>query len=452
MNKKETNWIKGYYLSNFISSISQGMISPFISIFALKLGADFLRIGFLLSIPSLVSTIIQILWARITVNIGKRKIFVVFSGIVNSIFWLIMGFCTNSNQLIVLMGIQATLSAIGAPAGSGLITELLPNNLRGRIIANTNKYATIGIMLGTIFAGPLLDSFPFRTGYILLFLIASIVNLLGTFTFYVSVPDVEVKVKEKGLENVRAVLNNKNLINLTILRSLFTISVTIAAPYFNVYLVEKYKASNTIISYLSIASNLFSIATLSLWGGIVDKYGRVLTLTLGSALTSLIPIVYVISNNILFPLSSQIISGTIWSLVNVALSAYLMDITYDKNIEVSVALFNASMGLSNFIGPIIGGAIVSLTGSIDLIFFMSGILRVLTSLPSYKLLEEVHHVREIRIESISLAFSGIHHDAERGIRRFLKAIPFGESSVIKRVEEKIEELEKEEKWEWIEEF
>lgn len=453
MQEEKPKWTKSYYLSSLASSISSGMLTPFISIYALKLGANLLQIGFLLSLPSLASTIVQLFWANITTRVGKRKMFVIFSGIVNSFFWAFMGLCTNANQLLIFLGLQSMLSAIGAPAGSGLITTLLPKSLRGRIIAEVNKYSTIGVMVGTIVAGPLLDLLSFRSGYFAIFLIAALINLVGVAIFFKEVPEVEMSKKEEGLRNIKYVLENKNLRNLIILRSLFTVSVTIAAPYFNVYLVEKYNVSNTTISALSIASNLFSIASFNLWGEIVDKYGRVTILTLSSMFTSVVPILWVLSDNLFLPLSSQIFGGIAWSLVGVALSAYLMDITYGGNVEVSVAFFNASMGISNFLGPILGGSIAAYTNSLELLFYLSGLLRLITGAASYNFLQEVHpHVKEINIESIVASFSTLHLNFERNIRKVISVLPESETQILERIEEKIEKVAKEDKWIWLEEY
>jgi len=345
------------------------------------------------------------------------------------------------------------LSAIGAPAGSGLITVLLPKNLRGRIIAEVNKYATIGAMLGTLIAGPLLDFLSFRSGYFAVFLIAALINLVGVVIFLKGIPDAEVGKKEEGLSNINYVLKNKNLRNLIVLRSLFTISVNIAAPYFNVYLVKKYNVSNTVISSLSIASNLFSIASFNLWGEVVDKYGRVTVLTVSSMLTSVVPVLWVLSDNLLLPLSSQILGGVAWSLVNVALSAYLMDITYGGNVEVGVAFFNAAMGVSSFLGPIVGGSIASCTSSLEILFYLSGFLRLITGAASFKLLQEVHpHAREITIESLVTSFSTLHLNFERNIRRIINVLPESQTQILEKIEEKVEKVAKEDKWMWLEEY
>ncbi len=453
MQEEKPNWTKSYYLSSLASSVSSGMLAPFLSIYALKLGANILQIGLLLSLPSLASTLVQIFWASITTRVGKRKVFVIFSGIVNSIFWAVMGLCTDSSQLLILLGLQSMLSAIGAPAGSGLITTLLPKNLRGRIIAEVNKYATIGVMLGTLISGPLLDLLSFRSGYFAVFLIAALINLIGVVIFLRGIPDAEVGKKEEGLSNVNYVLKNKNLRNLIVLRSLFTISVNIAAPYFNVYLVKKYNVSNTVISSLSIASNLFSIASFNLWGEVVDKYGRVTVLTVSSMLTSVVPILWVLSDNLFLPLSSQILGGIAWSLVNVALSAYLMDVTYGGNVEVSVAFFNAAIGVSSFLGPILGGSIASYTSSLEILFYLSGSLRLITGAASFKLLQEVHpHAREITIDSIVTSFSTLHLNFERNIRRIINVLPESQTQILEKIEEKVEKVAKEDKWMWLEEY
>ncbi|MEM0003444.1 MAG: MFS transporter, partial [Thermoproteota archaeon] len=348
---------------------------------------------------------------------------------------------------------QSMLSAIGAPAGSGLITALLPKNLRGRIIARVNKYATIGAMLGTLISGPLLDLLSFRLGSFLVFLIAALINLSGVIIFLYGIPDVKVSRKEEDLSNINHIFKNKNLRNLIVLRSLFTISVNIAAPYFNVYLVKKYNVSNTVISSLSIAANLFSIVSFNLWGEVVDRFGRVTVLTFSSMLTSVVPILWVLSDNLFLPLSSQILSGIAWSLVNVSLSAYLMDITYGGNVEVDVAFFNAAMGVSSFLGPILGGSIASYASSLEILFYLSGALRLVTGAASFKMLQEVHpHAKEITIESIVTSFSTLQLNFERNVRRIINVFPESQPQILEKIEKKIEKVAEEDKWMWLEEY
>jgi len=451
--KLSRDWKKYAKASNLFGNLAAGLVNPFTVLFALALGADTALIGLMVSLPPLMTTLIQLLWARVTRLTGRRKPFVIAAAILNSILWALMGFAGSPTYLVVLVGVQSLLASIGVPAASGLLSSLLRDEERGRVIGELDTFAYVGATLGTFLAGPTLDALGTQLGYRVVFLGASLISAVSIIAYSMGMPDLKIEKTKRAQERLPAE-RSKLLLRLIVVRSLFTVGVAIAGPYVVVYLVEHYKLSNTAVGMITVAYNILSILTAGGLGKLVDKYGRVPMLTVGSVLTSLTPLLTVIGSNVYLASTGLISGGASWEATSISISAYLMDITKGGDIEGSVALFNAAIGISSAIGPLIGGAIASFTGDIGYIFYISGALRILFGLACYSYLEEVHPRAEgVTIRRALTPLGAIGLGIERGVR-MLAYFASGEpvQKAMDTLGKTMREVEEEEQLTWIEDF
>jgi len=448
-----SGWKRYAYATNLLSSVASGLIGPFTVVFALRLGADAAMIGLMVSLPPLMSTFIQILWARVTRMTGSRKPFVIISGLVNSALWALMGFSGTPVQLVALVGVQSLLASMGGPAAMGLLTFLLPEKERGNVIGELNKYAYVGALAGSFVAGPTLDILGTEWGYRTIFLAAALVNLGSVYVYQVGIPDVKIdqaRTSRSGLPPDR----RAQLLRFIAVRSLFTVSVNLVGPYIVVYLVDRFDVSNSVIGMMSVMSNVVSILTTSAWGKAVDTYGRVLIISLGSCLTSLLPLLIVVAGDVYVASAGYVAGGIFWSADSISTSAYLMDLTQGGDVESSVAMYSAAMGLSASIGPLLGAAITSVTGDITIIFYLSTLTRFLTGLATYAVLKEIYpHAKGVSIAQVLLPAGAIHIGIDRGAR-FLSYVTSRRAmkEVAETIEKAMEEVEEEEPLIWIDEF
>jgi len=448
-----SDWKRYAYATNLLSSLASGLIGPFIVVFALRLGADAAMIGFMVSLPPLMSTFVQVLWARVTRMTGSRKPFVVVSGLVNSVLWALMGFSGTPLQLVALVGVQSLLASMGGPAATGLLTFLLPEKERGNVIGELNKYAYVGALVGSFTAGPTLDILGTEWGYRTIFLAASLVNLVSVCVYQVGMPDVKIDQERRPRSGLPPDKRTQ-LLRLIAVRSLFTVSVNLVGPYIVVYLVDRFNVSNSVIGMMSVMSNVMSILTTSAWGKAVDTYGRVLIISLGSCLTSLLPLLIVVAGDVYVASVGYVAGGIFWSADGISTSAYLMDLTRGGDVEGSVATYNAAMGLSASIGPLLGAAITSVTGDITIIFYLSTLTRFLTGLVTYAVLKEIYpHAKEVSIGQVLVPVGTIHIGIDRGAR-FLSYVVSRRTMkrVAETIEKAMEEVEEEEPLIWIDEF
>jgi len=452
-SSRRTDWRRYFYASNLFGSLAGGLVNPFTVLYALSLGADAALIGVMVSLPPLMTTLTQLLWARVTRLTGRRKPFVVVATLLTSAFWILMGLVQSPTQLVALIGAQSLLVSIGAPAATGLLTSLLKEKERGNVISQSNRYAHMGALVGTFVAGPVIDAIGNGLGYRVAFFAAAVTNLLNVLVYNRGMPDARIEASSSSRVKLSAERRDL-LLRLIAVRSIFTVGVSVAGPYIVVYLVDRYQVSNSAVGMMAVVSNLMSILTVSRWGRVVDSYGRVLTLSLGSCLASLVPLLVVMGGNVYLSSTGYVAGGIFWAAVSVSLSAYLMDITQGGDVEGSVALFNAAMGISSTIGPLLGGAIASFTGDISHIFYASGIARFLMGAASYAYLKEVYpHAKEVTIQQVLSPVGALQPEVERGIR-FLTYIASRETvqEAVERIGKEMEEVEAEQPMEWVEEF
>ena len=448
-----SRWRRYAYATNLLSSVALGLVGPFTVVFALRLGADAAMIALLVSIPPLMSTITQILWARVTRVTGSRKPFVVASGLLNSVFWALMGFSGNPVQLVALVSAQSLLVSMGSPAAWGLLTFLLPERERGNVIGELNKYAYAGGLLGAFAAGPTLDILGTEWGYRTIFLAAALVNLASVYAYQTGMPDVKIDLSVRARSELPPDRRTQ-LLRFIAVRSLFTMSVSLASPFIVVYLVNRFNASNSVIGMMSVVSSIMSIVTTAAWGGAVDTYGRVLIISLGSCFTSLLPLLVIVAGNVYVASIGYAAGGLFWSADGISTSAYLMDLTQGGDVEGSVAMFNAAMGLSNAIAPLLAAAITSATGNMAAIFYLSALTRFIMGLVSYATLKEIYpHAKGVSVGQVLVPVGTIQLGIDRGAKLF-SYITSGRTmrKVEETLEKAMEEVEEEEPLTWVDEF
>jgi len=68
--------IKAFYNSTFFQSFAENVISPFISLLALSMGASKAIIGLATSLPNFVNLFSQIFWASLADITKKKKLMI----------------------------------------------------------------------------------------------------------------------------------------------------------------------------------------------------------------------------------------------------------------------------------------------------------------------------------------------------------------------------------------
>jgi len=384
--------MKNFYRFEFFRALSSGLISPFISIFALTLGASNLIIGYTSAFTQLCYISFQLLISFILVKkkkaLGSSALF--FATFFWALMWLIIGKSKNPYELLLFLGMQAIFTAVIALSWTNLIVSSTQSYKRGRIISELNRMNTIGSIIATLLSGYILNKYGFAS---FVFFGSFFFGVLASINFFSlkKIKSIIIKAnsfpeEKKGDENFKKLLIGKAFLNF---------SVGMAAPFLAVYVVKNLGGNTIDIALISIASSLFTILFYRPWGFVVDFVGRKITMLSSIVLLSTIPLFYAIAPNPRF-LYFLIPLGSIgWAGFDIASFAYFSDVIEKRNAFKSTALYNASIEFSKIIGNFFGSFIAQFYG-IFYVLIISFILRIF-SIPLFIRLRNMKGGRDIKL-------------------------------------------------------
>lgn len=178
-------------------------------------------------------------------------------------------------------------------------------------------------------------------------------------------------------------------------------AVNVASPYFTVYQLRDIQMSYLAFAVLETVSSVATILAVTHWGQAADRAGNLKAMYLASALIPLVPLLWLMSANLVYLGFVQAFSGFAWAGFNLCSVNYLYDATTPENRTRYLAYFNAGNGVAAGLGAFLGGYIapylpVQIMGSQVLVLFLiSGVLRGVVSLVFLPRLKEVRKVGNV---------------------------------------------------------
>lgn len=433
--------MKSFYNSSFFRSLAEGLINPFLSLFALSLGATKTMIGLVSSLPDIAGLFSQIFWGAVT-EISKKKTLVILGGMFWAILWIPISQVTNPTSLIILLIIQSVLSSISIPAWTCLLIQNSPSYKRGAITGYLNAFSGIGSLIGNLAGGLILNKFGFTP---FLFYMICFFGVMSRVAF---LPVKETKTRNsfkiKNLLaktfNFKQLKRDRKLMKFIRAMIFMNFAVSIAGPFFSIYTIQKLGGTKMDVALVSAIGVISSIIFYRTWGTIIDHLGKKTVMLSCIIPICFIPFSYAISKNMILVYIYTIAGQISWAGFNTASFAYLSDIIPKENISSNVVMYNLFTGLSQSVAPFIGGVVADMT-SIWFVFMLSTVLRVL-SIIFFERLEKSDGARHISmlhlapepfglmyrfetfISTYSLALDGVRKESVKLVdyRRYLKKI------------------------------
>ena len=256
----------------------------FLVAFALLLGASNKIIGMLAAIGPL-SQLLQLPSIFVVDRTGLRKALFVISAffsrlslvIVAIIPWLV----PEEHRLMVFVAALLFHSGLGSVSGCAFnswIRDLIPEDIMGRYLAKRMAASiAVGAILSLI-AGVGVDFYrryvtPEIGAYSILFLIGAISGLLGVY-FFVRTPEPKMAPAPKA--GVIAVLSrpfkDRKFRPLLIFLATWNFAVTMASPFFVVYMLKRLELNMTWVMGLAVLSQMVNVLFLKLWGKLADRF------------------------------------------------------------------------------------------------------------------------------------------------------------------------------------
>ncbi len=197
--------VLGIFLATFFCSLS-GQINDLITVKYLpeQFEGDSVMFGITFSIFSLGKIITMILFARLSDQIGRKKI-LLLAFFLYSIGTFLAGIAQTPTQFMIFRLIKGTSAFEGVILA--LINDYYKEGERGTAIAIFSASFGIGALIGSILGGYFLIWFEYRTTFFILGFI-TLLSILSISLFISNSPDQKLESERKLNENIK--INRKN--------------------------------------------------------------------------------------------------------------------------------------------------------------------------------------------------------------------------------------------------
>lgn len=387
-----------------------GFGDHYIVAFAVALQTNSLQIGILCSLPGFLASIVQLWDVELARLLKGRKTLVLVFALLQGLMFLpmlaliVLPRTDPSWWLIFFATLYSICGALVHPAWGSLMAEVVPERLRGRYFARRGGLSTLTTIV-TFLAGGFFLNFLVQKalwGFAVLFGTALFARLISWafLTRLYEMPLQKSVEKAAGLKDFVRSLNATNLGRYMLFLFAMSFVVNIASPYFTVYQLRDLRLSYLSFAILETVSSLATLIAITYWGRGADRAGNLKMMYLASALIPLVPLLWIVSTNLVYLGFIQAFSGFAWAGFNLCSVNYLYDATTSENRTRYLAYFNSGNGLAAGLGALLGGYLAShmpaLMGyQILSLFVISGVLRGVVSLAFLPGIKEVRKVSNV---------------------------------------------------------
>lgn len=398
-SQKDGNW----------NAAATGLTASYITPFALALGAPNTLIAFLASFPDLIGSASQLFSAFTLKIIHSRKWIISAIGLLQAIIWLsflAIPLVATSKilALTILIILNAILAGIQFPIWNSLMGDIVPASRRGYFFAKRTRTIGLCSFAAMLAAGTFLAYWTGGKvwGFAFLFCASALARLFSV-CYKNNMTDVPIDRRHQSdltITQFAGKLAKRSTFGRFVLyASLMKFAVSIANPFFAVYMLTQLKLSYLQFTIIAAAPVIGRYLFTPLWGSFVDARGNKLVLVISGICAPIVPLLWLFWTSLPILFIIELFSGFVWSGFDLSSGNYIFDAIKPKNRVKAVAYYNLLVGIGIFAGASIGGLIISqippLFGSFFLsIFLASGIVRTIVAIT---LLPTIHEARLIEV-------------------------------------------------------
>jgi len=351
--------VKSFYTSNFFRCLADALISPFIPVFALFLGATKVLIGLISTLTTLASLFPQIFWGTLGESMGKKNILIIFGFVTWAVMWVPIALVKNPVQLLFLLAIQSLLSAAASPAWTSLFIHITPSYKRAYTASNLDLIGSAGSFIGTLLGGFILNSLGFIP---FLFYIVTFLGVISVLpfvwakeptTFYYNGTSLASFLKRTF--DFSRIKHEKELVKMIMAITFLNFSVNLVVPFLSIYIITGLGGNLMNIAMISVIGVVTAMTFYRSWGTIVDNSAKKFVMLACIIPISFIPFIYAIAPDINWLYAYEVVGKMSWIGFNLAAFAYLAGILPKDRISSSIAMYNLFVGLGSAAGPFVGG-------------------------------------------------------------------------------------------------
>lgn len=430
-------------------ALTLGLGEAYFAPFLIFLGADNLMIGLLASVPLLAGSIAQLWVARELDHATNRRRLTLVPAVVQALSFApllaLPLLVPTRGPMLALAGalIYFVAGSVVVPPWNSWIGDLVPPERRGDYFGHRNKLRTIVQVAGVLVAGSTLALARRHgveaAGFVLIFVVAGAARLLSAWHIAAM---VEPPYRPPALEEkftFRDFVRRSPFANFgrfSIYAAVFFAATNLAGPYFTPYMLSDLGFGYIEFTAASTSFILAQAFTMHNWGKVGDRFGNRRVLALTGLSLPFVPMLWLLSTEVWAIVGFQILAGLIWAGFHMSVANFLFDAVTPGKRARCVAYYNTLMNVGLFAGALAGGALVphlpsrlwlfgivlELASPLQVLFLISGVVRLVVSLVLLPFIREVRSVEvasgwQVLIQIVGLVpirgvrlsvFTGVH--------------------------------------------
>ncbi|MBU1261477.1 MFS transporter [bacterium] len=398
-----------------------GLITNYITPYALALKATNSQIGILVAFPSLIAAFVQLKSADLVDRAKSRKkivnTFVLLQGLTFIPIILIPYLFKWQGVLflIIFVALFTSFGAIAFPAWASLMSDYIPHKSRGRYFGWRSKIMGIITVLAGFLAGIILHITKGNIfiGFSIIFGLALVTRLLSLY-FLTKMSELPFKVKNEAyfsfLDFIKRI-RESNFAMFTLFVASFNFCVSLASPFFSVFMLRdlgfSYLTYTVVITTITITHILF----IDRWGKEADRVGNIKCLRATSIVAVILPALWIINHSPFYLIFIQMIGGLVWSGFTLCAINFIYDSAVPEKRARCVAYFSFCNGLAICLGALLGGGLVNILPHLFgykllSLFLLSSILRLFVVLFFLGKIQDVKKIKPISSRDLFYSILG----------------------------------------------
>ena len=362
-------------------SFSNSALSPLVPYLLVYYGGGATESSVLQALNNLFGNVGQVFWGRISDLTGKRKAMLLLAPLsaaltaATALLALVLTGSVSPWLIIALSATSTFVSSASAPISTSVISDLSEESRRAYVYSMHTNFATAFTLVGNAATTIVMQIYSQQqvTGFAVVFALSMSLAVAST-AVTASIPRSVVD-KNNCLLHRTALVSRSTLLSLfkgfreplrnsrfktfAYINSLYCFSLSMAWPLFILTQKNVLGLSSSEIVSFSIATNASSILGQYLIGRCIGrKRYRLFTLINRFGLVA-VPLVYAYATSYIHLLLLHIFTGIVIGFTNIIFPMYIVECAHNKDVSTYIGLHSTLIGLSTFIGSLVGGAIAN---------------------------------------------------------------------------------------------
>jgi MFS family permease len=381
-----------FFFDGLFAAASDNIIITYLVLYILALGATRTQIGLMSSLSSLIAAMLLLPGALLVERFGRRKFFtLLFGGGISRLALIVLAllpfFIGGVPLVLVAMGLSIVRDAFGNlsfPAWMSFTGEIVPMEGRGRFFGSRNFIAGIAGMVAILLVGELITRTAAPAGYQIALVLAFLLGASSTYSFSrLKDPRGKQPLPVEGSLSLRAVLvdmrSHPVFVSLTLVMVLWNLSVNIAGPFFNVYMVQNLSFTASMVGITSIVTTVAGLLVMRSIGKLSDRLGPRRVMLISMLLIPLLPASWIFITKFWHVILLNSFGGMFWGAFNLVSFNFLLSLMPPAQRARYSAFFQILVTLALAVGAAVGAWLVTQWGY-QMVFICSTVGRILAAL------------------------------------------------------------------------